>query len=261
MARRAVAATLASVVLLSLLVVADATIVSAQDNLAAGSQLSRVETRELVLEQALMGSLSMGVLAQAQSFLSTNPATCGEFEGYVGSISASSSSSGDDSGTSYVANATGVGDAGPSSPAADNLTVVSPFSGGAEGALDMRVAFSIREVGGGGSVLLERHETHVLNVPVRLGDAALLCASAQDALGSALSRSPCNSTLVQAAFGATLPGLMTEASALGFVLTAGLVWGAVCAPSYWFKLVELGVPGATGSFDWTVVGSGPAASA
>ncbi|MHB8674737.1 MAG: hypothetical protein ACYDAK_13805 [Candidatus Limnocylindrales bacterium] len=258
MARKAVAAALASVVLLTVLVAADATVMSAQDNLAATAQTSQLESRELLLERSLAGSASLQVLAEVQGYLSSNPAECDGLPAYVSSIFASSSVSGEDSGVAYAANATAV--AVGTASASDNLTIVAPFSGARPGALDLREVWSVTEVGGGGSVSLERRETHTLNVPIEVGSASSLCASTLGALASALSRAPCNSTLEQEAFGAALPTIVGEAASQGFVLTAG--WGsgaAACSVAYWVTLVEPGVAGATGSFDWTVRGSGTAA--
>ena len=118
---------------------------------------------------------------------------------------------------------------------------------------------SVKEVGGGGSVSLEREETHTLNLPIEVDSASSLCASTLDSLGAALSRSPCNATLEQASFDSVLPGLVADAAALRFTLTAGWGSGAACSATYWVTLVEPGVAGATGSFDWTVRGSGTTA--
>jgi hypothetical protein len=247
---------------LTVLVVADATVMSAQDNLASSAQTSYLESRELLLEESLAGGVSLQVLAQVQGYLSSNPAECDNLPRYFASIAASSASSGEDSGVEYSANATaGVA---PGSPVVasqgDNLTIVAPFAGWPTGALDLSEALSVKEVGGGGSVSLERQETHALNIPVEVGSASSLCAATLGSLGAALSRSPCNSTLEQAAFDSVLPGLVADAAAARFTLTAG--WGsggAACSATYWVTLVEPGVAGATGSFDWTVRGSGTTA--
>ncbi len=261
MARKAVAATLASVVLLTVLVVADATVMSAQDNLASSAQTSHLESRELLLDVSLAGGVSLQVLAQVQGYLSANPAGCDSLPRYLRSIVASSSSSGEDSGIAYEANAT-AGEAPATSlqsTEGDNLTTVAPFAGGVPGALDLRESLSVEEVGGGGSVSLEREETHTLNLPIEVDSASSLCALALGSLGAALSRSPCNATLEQAAFDSVLPGLVADAAALRFTLTAGWGSGAACSTTYWVTLVEPGVAGATGSFDWTVRGFGTVA--
>jgi len=232
---------------------------SAQDNLASSAQTSQIESRELLLEQSLAGSVSLQALAQVQGYLSSNPAECSLLVQYLGSISGSGSALGEDSGIAYAANATAVEARSASTQAVrgDNLTVVAPFSGYLAGALNLQAALSVKEVGGGGSVSLEKREIHTLNLPIKPDSASSLCASTLDSLASALSRSPCNATLSEEAFGAALPGLVEEAAAQGFALTAG--WGSggtACSAAYWVTLVEPGVAGATGSFDWTVHGSG-----
>lgn len=258
MARKAVAATLASVVLLTVLVVADATVMTAQDNLAASAQASNIESRELLLERSLAGSVSLEVLAQVQGYLSSNHADCADLPQYFASIAASSSASGEDSGIAYEANATASW-APTSAAAGDNLTLLAPFDGHVPGNLGLTEALRVREVGGGGSVSLARLETHDLNVPIGVSSASSLCASTTGALAAALSASPCNSTVEQEAFDATMPGLVENASGLGFDLTAGWGYASACSVTYWFTLVEPGVEGATGGFDWAVLGSGTTA--
>ena len=188
MARKAVAATLASVVLLTVLVVADATVMSAQENLASSAQTSHLESRELLLEESLAGGVSLQVLAQVQGYLSSNPAECDSLPQYFGSIFASSASSGEDSGIAYSANATAAEAPAPQAVESDNLTIVAPFAGGVPGVLDLREDLSVKEVGGGGSVSLQREETHTLNLPVEVDSASSLCASTLASLGAVLSR-------------------------------------------------------------------------
>ena len=261
MARKAVAATLTSVVLFTVLLVADATVMSGQDNLASSALTTHLESREHLLGQSLAGSVALQAIAQVQGYLSSNTAKCGSLPQYLSSISASSSVSGEDSGIAYAANTT----AAEATPAflqaaqRDNLTIVTPFSGGVPGALNLTAALSVKEVGGGGSVSFEKHESHVLNLPIKPDSASSLCDSTLGALAASLSRSACNPALEEAAFASVLPALVQEAAARGFSLTAG--WGsgsssASCSVTYWVTLVERGVAGVTGSFDWTVQGSG-----
>lgn len=254
MARPAVAATFASLVLMSVLVLADATVVTAQDNLASSSRLAQLEQRALLVERVAAGTLSIDLLEKVQAQLAATPAACGDLGGYALAAVASSSISRDESGVSLRASATAHGETGGTRP--DNLTMVRPFEGGVAGSLDLRVTISMREQAGGGSVTLAREEVHTLHLPVRLDSAASLCASVDGGLASALARPGCNSTLEQAAFFGALPALTEAAAAQGFALTAGLAGG--CPAGYWFRLAEEGVPGPTGSFDWTVAGSGTA---
>lgn len=260
MARKGVAASLAAVVLLTALVVADATVMSAQDNLATDSQASLVASRELLLELMSAGTVSLQALSQVQDYLSSNPADCATLSGYIDSVATTARASGEDSGISFDTTAVVAADlaATPAAPD-DNLTVVSPFSGYRAGELNLQAVISVKEVGGGGLASLEKMETHVLNLPISPGSASSLCGYALGALGGALSRSPCNSTLEHQAFDSALPGLVTVAGSEGFVLDAGFgEGGAGCAVSFWITLVEPGVAGVAGSFDWTVHGSGTA---
>ncbi len=260
MARKAVAATLASLLLFTALVVADSTMMAAEENLASSTQMSHVEVRELTLSQYSAAATAMDALATIQAHVSSDPADCASLPQYLDSISASGSSSGGDAGISYSSNVTLVPAIETSQAAqSDNLTVLYPFSGYSPGALNFQASIYTKAQGGGGSVSMARHELHVLNLPISPGSASFLCASALGSLASALSGASCNATSAASAVDSAMPALVVEAAARGFVLTAGWALGADCSATYWVTLVELGVEGVTGRFDWTVRGSGATA--
>ena len=259
MARKAVAATLASVVLFTALLVADSTVMAAQDNLSSSALTARIEVRERVFAFTMAGELSMRVLAQVEAFLASAPAECESLPHYLATLSAADSLTGEDAGIRYSANSTVA--SAQAAPIGDNLTLVFPFSGGSPGALSLSETLSINQEGGGGSVDLARHELHFLNIPISPDIASELCAVVGGSLATALRQS-CNSTLAGAAFDSALTSLVQVAESRGFDLAAG--WapaGAECSASYWFTLVDSGVRGPTGSFDWIVHGSGTTASA
>lgn len=261
MAHKAIASTLAAVVLLTVLVAADVTTLAAEDNVASAAQTSHLESREILIEEVGMGALSMDLLDQVQAYLSSSPADCATLQDYLDSVSAYASTSGSDSGITYSVNGSATG-ATPAfiagAPEPDNLTLVSPFSGALPGGLNLEATLGTVEVGGGGSVSLDKTEEHVLNVPIEADSAQSLCGSTLSALQAAFSRvPPCNATLAAEAFAKVLPGLVGYASSYGFSLTAGWYFDA-CVVEYWITLVEPGVAGPAGSFDWTVDGSGSA---
>ena len=262
MARKGIAATLASVLLLSALLVADITVMTAQDNVASSAQTTQIEVRERLLEESLAGITSIQALADVQALLSSNPAECDSIPQYFSSIHATGSASGVDEGISYHANTSASG--APSSVAyafpPDQLAVLSPFSGYVPGALNLAAASSVMMVGGGGSVSLDRREALALHISLSPERATSLCDSTLSSLDAALSVAPCNATLSERAFAAALPLLVEETSSLGFFLAAGWAPGSSsCSATYWIRLVELGVAGVTGSFDWAVIGSGTTA--
>ncbi len=240
---------------MSVLVVADAAVVVGQQSVASSAQAAQLETRELLLERTLAGTVSIDVLSSVQRFLSSNPAECGALPEYLGSISASASVSGADSGVNYSAVAS-ASETVAGQTEQDNLTLVSPFAGYQPGGLDILETISLHE--SGSTVALTRHESHVLNLPILPGAASGLCSWSLGALGAALSASRCNATVKAEAFAGVLPGLAAEAASRGFSLAAG--WSPEgCSAVYWVTLVELGVAGPEGRFDWTVRGSGTSA--
>jgi len=260
LARKAIAATLASVLLFTALVAADATMMTAEDNLAASAQTAHIESKEQVLSEYSLGAASMQVLARVQSNLSSSIADCADLGQYLGSISAAGSVFGDVGGITFSSTAKAAAASAATlaqGPESDNLTIVAPFSGYDSGALNLQVALSVNEVGGGGTVSLERHEVHVLHLPISSDSASSLCSSSLGALGAALSGRSCNASSAQAAFESVVPQLVEQAAVRGFFLAAGWQPGVSgCSSTYWIMLVELGVEGVTGSFDWAVRGSG-----
>jgi hypothetical protein len=236
---------------------------TAEDNLASSAQTSHIESRELVLSEYSTGAASLQALAQVQSYLSSNPAECADLSQYFGTISAASSISGGVGGIKYASDATAAvaPEAAPSqAQRSDNLTIVAPFSGYLAGGLNLQVALNAKVVGGGGTVSLERHELHLLHLPISPDSASSLCASTLGGLAAALAGTSCNASSARAAFDSAMPPLVEEAAARGFFLAAG--WqpgGAGCSSTYWIMLVEIGVEGVTGSFDWVVRGSGATA--
>lgn len=260
MARKGVACTLASVVLFTMLLMANSSLVVGEGDLAETTQLSHLESRELLLGDILVGEASMQLLAQAQGYLASQPAECGSLPAYLDGVTSNATLAGGQGGVAYTVNADGSHWEGGS--ADDNLTILSPFVGADATSLDMRIVVALNETAGGGTVTRFRQESHLLHIPISPLSAAFLCGSVLGGLGEALAGvPPCNATSAAAAFSAALPPLVSEAGSLGFTLDAGwsLEGSQGCSVAYWFTLVEPGVEGVTGDFDWTVLGSGGAA--
>lgn len=259
MARKAVATTLSAVLLLTMVVVAAAATMSSEENLATTAQASSLETRESMIANYEAGALTLDDLSQVDRFLSSTPAPCGGLPGYLASISASNSTSGSTGGIAYSASARAFpAPAATADSAATVSALLRPFAGPKPGALNLDVETTVSE-SASGLVSLALNQTSVVDVPIEADQADSVCASSLSSLESALGRvPPCNSTLAEAAFSSLFPSLESLASGAGFQLTAG--WGfAGCAVDYWITLEEPGVAGATGEFEWTVVGSGDAA--
>jgi len=256
MARKGIAATLASIALFTMLVIADSALMVGEGNLAATAQLTRLESHELVLGDSLMGEASLRVLAQSQAYLAGRPGDCSSLSQYLDGAAANASLAGDQGGINYSAAARSSRWEGGAMT--DNLTVLSPFSGASASALNLRVSTIVSETGGGGTVSRTRDEAHLLHIPIEPVAASFLCDFTMGGLGRAFSGlSPCNATVAATEFSAVLPSLEGEARSLGFALDAG--WSlSGCRVGYWFTLVEPRVAGVTGAFDWEVRGSGEA---
>jgi len=261
MARKAVATSLAAVLLLTAVVAAAATTMASQENLASTAQATSLETREAMIAGSESGSLTLTDISKVDDFLSGSPATCGGLQDYLSSISASSSDSGFQGGVAYLASASASAstDAAAASPGQGDAPLLRPFSGPKEGGLNLDVELTVNESASGLAYLSTR-QSEVVDVPIAVDSASSLCASSLSALASAFSSvPPCNGTVAQAAFSGLLPSLESLAGGYGFQLAAGWGFGPGCGVDYWVRLVEPGVAGATGSFQWTVLGSGETA--
>jgi hypothetical protein len=232
-----------------------------EENLAAAAQASGLETKEAVIAQAEEGALTLKDISEVDDALSRDPAPCGGMPRYLAAIAASSSDSGSQGGVDYSANSTAVPALGaaPGGETDGGSSLIRPFSGPEPGALDLEVLVDVSESASGLVSLAARHTT-IVNVPIGVDSASSLCDSSLRSLRSAFVRvPPCNSTSAQAAFASALPSVEASAAARGFRLAAGWGFGTGCGVDYWITLVEPGVAGATGSFQWTVLGSGGAA--
>jgi len=243
-----------------MLLVANSAAVVGEGDAAEATQLAHLESHELLLGDALVGEASLQFLSQAQGYLASEPADCASLPQYLEGVASNASLSGNQDGVDYSVAA--VGSRWSGGAAGDNLTTLAPFAGADETSLDVRVVAVVNETAGGGAVLWFKEESHLLHIPIAPESAASLCASTLGGLGQAFGQvPPCNATSDAAAFSAALPPLVEEASSLGFTLDAGWSLGGSegCYVSYWVTLVEPGVEGVAGGFDWTVLGAGEAA--
>jgi hypothetical protein len=257
MARKAIAATAASVLLFSMLVAADASLVMAQDNAASSARLAQLESSEALIGMSAAGTVSFDVLAQAQQYISTNVAMCDSLQSYFSAMTPSASTSGERDGIHFAADAVAKATS-PDSSSPDNLTLLAPFSGNARGDLNLQESLSFTAVSAGGTVSFSRTEAHSLEIPVKVDSASSVCSTSMASLATALSASPCSATLDRASFDEALPAVERQAAAQGFALSAGWDPAGACSAAYWVTLVEP-THGAAGDFDWTLRGSGTVA--
>ena len=253
MARRGVAATVASVILLSTLVVAAATVMTGQDNSAQASRQVQLLTRIHLLDVAEGGAASLSSLADVASVVASTPAACEGLKSYPGQVTGSAALNGTDTGIAYTATAAVFPDFATGSPG-DNLTAMAPFAGHADGMLNLEDDLQFSATTAGDAITLGRAEVHLLNLPIRVSAAESLCSSVASGLSGAFAPNKCNYTLDAKAYAHEMPLLVASALAQNFTLTAGYSLG--CTMTFTFTLVQQGVQGPAGPFDWTVLGKG-----
>lgn len=262
--RRGVAATLTAVIVFTALLFANAALYSAGSTYLSASELSAVQAREFDLAPLLVGLVSVSSLSTAQSYLESHPMDCSSsIESYLSPLTQSSSSAGADHGIEYsMVDSWGYSESDQSG--GDRYVSISStlgsFDGFSSGELNLFVSASLNETEDGGLPLYQVNDTVTVHLPVEVEDEVGLCRSALSALGTALeSLKECNSTGVEAVISYLraeeegLQGISMGASAQRELTLAGL---GGCEVDYWVSLTEPGIEGVSGSFDWSLQGSG-----
>ncbi len=257
--RRAIGATLASIVLFGSLVTSNFALVSgSQEHL----QLVSVSDQEDALysrASVALGTSVLAILDSLQEGLSSGAFPC---------IDASSALS-----RLVEAQAINVGSnslevravarTSTNGASSDNLSSLAPFAGFVPGRLDLSVY--VTEIGAspGGLVSYHKTEAHSLNIPIHPVLAASLCLASASEVASALSdlgQGMCNSTSLGAAMLSLRAALARSSSLLGFSSSLSYSMEATpsCSVSYRLVVSQEGVAGPLGPFSWSVDQAGSA---
>jgi hypothetical protein len=266
--RRAVAATLVSVIVFTSLLFANAALYAAGNTYRSTAVLSASQQRESNFASLLIGLSAYSALADAQSYLQGHPFDCSEPQSsYLDSLVGSESVGGANQGIEYSVDASwgyapgfeglGFGDDDGLSGAP---SMIRPFSGYSGGALNLVVVTTIDETELGGLPAYSVGATESVHIPVSLDTTVSLCTSALSAARESLSSLPsCNTSSVDEALGllrSENPGLDSVEMGASAQRSATLDGAGRCDIQYWVTITEEGIEGVTGTFDWTVLGSG-----
>jgi hypothetical protein len=253
--RRGVAATLASVAIFTMMLVANAAVYGSQNSFLSAVRLSSAQVQESGYSGVLTGVAAFDALAQAQSLLESNPMDCSHWQAYLASLSGEGTDRGlshsvtysVESSWSYVSSSSLTGDA----------LLSGRFDGYSPGALNLQVAATVSETYLGGLPSYSSETTEVVHLPVQPAATSSGCLAALSELRSSLSAGSCNSSLIA--------GEVSQAQTR-FPLLASFDAGASAAPGlgrcsvdYWVRtyLTETGV---YGTFRWAVFGTGSLSS-
>lgn len=258
MGRRAVAATLASVIIFTMMLVANAAVYSSENGYLASVRLSSVQVGEVGYATLLEGSSTYNSLARTQSFLQSTPMDCPSWQSYLDSISGSASDVGTEQSVSFSA-ASSWSYAPVSSSLHGTAFLPSQFDGYSSGELNVQVSTDISETYLGGLPSYSTDGAQVVHLGVQPEAAAAGCLSALSDLGSALSATAsCNSSAVAELVSQArvhYPLLSSYDAGASPSLTAGR-----CVVDYWVRTSLVGT-GVSGAFEWTVFGDGSLSTA
>ena len=248
--RAGIAATSASAIVFSILLLSNFAIYVASENRATLYSQADFENYLGSYAVSFAGASGANVLTGVQSFLSSQTFNCTSapsvIAGEMGAMKDSQS-------TSYI-NETASAQEAPESAAPDNLSSLAPFNGSLPGVLD--VSLDVTEKGGSSptGVWFSKTETHYLHLPVRLDAAVAECVEAVEDVVDAVSTDPlsnCTSSQVASFIGPLASELSSAASADGFLfhLVYAVTSGTSCSVGFQVSIEQANIQGIGGSFE------------
>jgi hypothetical protein len=225
--RRGIAATLATAAVFSVLLVANALVVSGSQQGDLMAAKADAESYLWVRGTSLEGSLGLALMDELQSAVSSQAFPC---SGWAAAVQEA------------VANLPAVRAAGPVSGSgslspgggyetADNLSSLEPFNGWSAGGLDVYYFVSLSGAVPSLGVAFRASQVHRLSMEAELGQMAQLCSGAVAAAAAAFAGAgadACNGTAVAAAIARASSSLDARAAAEGF--GAGLSYALSASP-------------------------------
>ncbi len=264
--RRAVAATLVSVILFTSLLFANAALYAAGNTYLSSAVLSASQQRESEYGSLLIGLSSYSALSYTQTYLQSHPLDCSAPESsYLDHLVESESAAGANQGIEYSVNASwgyavvsegaGVDDSPSVAP-----SMIQPFDGYSGGALNLVVVTTIHETELGGLPAYGVEATETVHLPVSLDATVSLCTYAISAVHDSLSSlSSCNASSADEALAllrSENPGLDSVQMGASTQRSSLLGGTGRCDVQYWVTITEEGIEGVSGTFGWTVLASG-----
>ena len=253
-ARAGIGATTASALIFSIILVSNFAVYYASQS--RERSYSQANEADLLFDSgaALEVAAATNLLVGVQRFLGSAPLPC---SGAVGAAAERALALG---GVSHAGNLTLA--AAPrvaySGIAQDNLSALAPFAGYHSGALDFAVQFRIVSAGSPAGVAYDRTETHFLNLPVRLADAADDCEALVGAVKSALGASAppnCTSAALAPLIARAASGPEAAGTRDGFSVGAsfGILGQDPCVVDFQASVIQSGIAGPAGRFDVRLV--------
>ncbi len=236
-----------------MMLVANTAIYSSQQGYLSSARLGSAQIQETGYASVLAAASTFSALAQVQSFLQSTPMDCSNSQAYLASIGGTSSHEGTEQDVSY-AEGSSWEYLQTASTSPGNSLISDQFDGYVPGDLNIEVTTAVSETYLGGLPAYSTHSVGVLHIDIQPETMAAQCVSALGDLRDGLfSLSSCNSSLISQ----QLSLARTRYPLLGSFETgasASVIAGR-CSVSYWVRTSQAGT-GVSGTFEWTVVGSG-----
>ena len=259
MVRRAgIGATLASSMIFSIILISNFAVYYGSAGRASSYTQANIEDSFYDQGVVMEGTAAINTLSRLQSFLGANPLDCRSASSDA-AVEIQSLSESDRVGSLDSQMVARLVEFGPRS---DNLSIVAPFGGTPNGAIDLALTFQIEGESPDYGVSYLKNETHFVNLPVRLAEIAGDCLAAVSEVGASLSSMPvtnCTESVIAPLVEAAEQGPKLRASSDGFSLGVSfqILGTAACTTLFEVTVLQQGIAGPAGPFtvalrDWGI---------
>jgi hypothetical protein len=256
MDRHGVAATIASVVIFTTLILANSVLFSVENSYLGSRDQTSAEVQERGVATLLTGVSAYSSLSSAQSFIETNVMSCSSPGSYLASLTGNTALTGDEGSVAYSESSGWTYVAGSAPQPGDHL-LPSQFDGYDSDGLNIQVETDINETFAGGLPTYSGHTMEVVHIPVQPYSIASECLTVLGTLRSELSNATsCDPSSfagpvaeVDASFVRTNLDLQAGASVVS-------TSNGTCQVDYWVRMTQSGIQGVSAAFQLRAFGSG-----
>jgi hypothetical protein len=240
------------------MLLANAVVYSAENSYLSATTLSSAQLQEHDYASVLAGVASYSSLASTQSILQSTPMDCSSSQAYLDSLGGTQDVKANNQSIWYSETSSWGYASAPVSPRSDAL-LPSQFDGYTEGDLNLQVITGVNETFAGGLPSYAIQDIEVVHLSIQPQRMATQCLSALSDLRSALlTVHSCDSSVVIRDV-----SLVQARSPIFGSFEAGASTSTVagrCTVDYWVTTTQTGIQGVSGTFQWTVFGSGSLSS-
>lgn len=258
--RRAVGATLASVLIFSSILISNLVLIDGSEERLRLSAVA-LQERTFSDEAILLGGLSiLSILGKAQAIVSERTYQCSSVLNELTSQIQGLSVFTKKDGVTVDVTVTSV----PAGDVREDYGLVRPFNGSQANFLGFFVSVNTTGAAPGGAVSLARVETHAVHLPVRVQDMTQFCTSAAVQLANGLrllGHSLCASPPAYGDISGMADAISQRARSENLSVQTNVTLDVApsCFVSYSILVTQSSVQGPQGNFSWTVEEQGSVA--